>query len=554
MSPRIRGTRHLGVAASFCVEPLKPFLGFWLQQLWPECELGLASYGQVLELLRGAGGGLSQGLEGMPCADVVLIRPEDLLRFGDVVMCSEPASLSLARTHVSEIARFVESPRRALLVGMVTASPRSREDPVVSAFDMWARETIAAAVKWAPLTHWLELDTAAELYDVLEVQDPFRDELAHIPFTDEYLAAVATVIARTLRALWEPPRKVIVLDCDNTLWGGACGEEPIEALEPDGPYALLRSFMLEQLCAGRLLCLASRNREADVMEAFASCAAPLSLEHIAAHRICSGCKSDALLSLASELGLSPDDFIFVDDDPVECAEVRAMLPTVVVVELPGETAQIPRALSHVWEFDFLVVTDEDRYRGASYALEALRHRERDAAPSIREFVEGLRVRVDIRPLDRDNLARAAQICARTNQFNLTGARCSEQELLALAARAGTDVLVIRVKDRLGDYGLVGVLVLRLEAPLANLALLALSCRVLHRGVEAEIMREVARRARSGGCAEISIAFRATERNGPAHEFLDRLVNRSDEEIQSGARQYRVTLRRLLAQLERLDLQ
>jgi FkbH-like protein len=529
MSLPIREACHVAVAGSFSVEPLKPFLDFWLQQLCSDRELEFAPYGQVLEPLRGMGRVLDRPRRNdVLCADVVLLRPEDLLRSGDDVVSNEPSSLSRARAHVREIAQATELPRQALLVGMVAASPCSRQDLSIGAFDLWAREVIADSVRRGPATHWLDLEAAVELYNVIEIHDSFRDKLVHMPFTDDYLATLATTIARCLRALWEAPRKVIVLDCDNTLWGGACGEDPIEALDPEGPYALLRAFMLKQAHAGRLLCLASRNREVDVMKAFARCADPLSLEHFAAHRISGGRKSDALLSLSEELGLSPDDFIFVDDDPVECAEVRAQLPMVAVVELPAQAAQIPQTLNHFWELDFLEVTDEDRRRGASYALEARRQRERNAAPSLREFVAGLRVHVDVRPLEYDTLRRAAQICARTNQFNLTGARCSEQELLAFAARVDTDVLVIRVEDRLGDYGLVGVLVLRMEPPLAHLALLALSCRVLHRGVEIHIIREVARRAYDSGCNDLAIAFRQYERNGPAREFLDRLCGLATE--------------------------
>jgi FkbH-like protein len=545
---------RVGVAGSFSAAPLKPFLDFWFQQLCSDFELEFASYGQVLEPLRGVGWLHNRPEGGVLCADVVLLRPEDLLR-------DETNSLSLARARVLEIAQAVESSREALLVGIVAASPGSSKDSTTSAFDMWARKIIAGAVRRGPTTHWLELEGAATLYDITEVHDSFRDELAHIPFTDNYLAAVATTIARSLRALWEPSRKVIVLDCDNTLWGGACGEGPIEALEPNGPYARLRAFMLKQFHAGRLLCLASRNREADVMEAFTRCANPLSFEHIAAHRVSGGRKSDALLSLSKELRLSPDDFIFVDDDPVECAEVRAALPTVAVVELPADIARIPQMLDHVWEFDFLDdLTDEDRSRGAAYTLEARRRRERYEAPSLEEFVRGLRVRVDAQPLDCDNLARAVQVFARTNQFNLTGARCSERELLALAEQEDTDVLVVRVQDRLGDYGLVGALVLRFESHLASLDRFALSCRVLHRGVEAKVIREVAQRAHRNGCRELGIAFRPTERNRPARDFLDRLGGQAagrtcrwEGDMASTARTYLLRLDGLERRLASLEL-
>jgi FkbH-like protein len=548
-----RVTRHVGVAASFNALPLEPVLAFWLERLWSGCELQLAPYGQVLEQLLGPGRMLNGPRAGVPCAGVVLLRPEDLLRSGEGVARGEPRAIARARTHVHEIARALESSASELLVGTVPAPPGPEADPAVKAFDAWARATLAHATERAPATHWLELDGAAELYDVIEVHDVFRDELAHVPFTDEYLAAMATMIARSLCALWEPPRKAIVLDCDNTLWGGACGEEPIEALQPHGPYASLRAFMLGQARAGRLLCLASRNREADVIAAFTRCAAPLTLEHIAARRISGASKSVAVRSLARELSIAPDGFIFVDDDPLECAEMRAALPAVVVVELPGDIAQIPRVLGRVWEFDSLTRCDADRHRTAAYALEARRREERVAAPSLSEFVEGLRVRVRAHPLDRENLARAAQLFARTNQFNFTGSRCTERELLELAARESVDVLVIGVGDRLGDYGFVGALALSLEVPCARLLLFALSCRVLHRGVETRILREVARRAHTAGCTEISIAFRGTERNRPARELLERLLDRGGEERTPPERcDCRIALHDLPERLSRLD--
>jgi FkbH-like protein len=250
------------------------------------------------------------------------------------------------------------------------------------------------------------------------------------------------------------------------------------------------------------------------------CAKPLELSHVTAHRIrTEGRKSASLQSLAEELGLSPDSFVFVDDDPVECAEVRATLPSVAVVELPRDPAEIPKALAHAWEFDVLAVTDEDRRRAASYVLEAQRQRERSAAPSVREFIEGLKVKVEFQNLDEGNVERAAQILERTNQFNLTGARWRESELLTEARRPESEVLVIRVRDRLGDYGQVGVLVLEKQQERMRVAVLALSCRVLNRGVESQILREAGRRARACGCIDLSIAFWDTGRNAPAAAML-----------------------------------
>lgn len=522
----------MGLATSFCGAAIARYLSYLLRKLWESCELELAPYGQVIEPLSGCGSALWKhdergAREREMRVAVVFVRPEDLLRGEDGAPCCEEPGLGRGRGHLQAIARAIrsagyESP--ALLVGVVAASRYAGSNSAIAEFDLWARARIAAAVRDSPTAHWLDLDRARALYDVADVHDPFLDDLAHIPFTDEYMAMAATVAARALRALWEPPCKAIVLDCDNTLWGGACGEEPIEALDPSGPYRALREFMLEQSRAGRVLCLASRNRENDVRRAFARCAAPLRWEQIAARRISFGRKSQALRSLVWELGIAYEDLVFVDDDPVECAEVRSALPGVRVVELPYEPAEIPTVLDHVWEFDTLVVTEEDRLRGRSHVLEARRRRERERAPSVEAFVAELQVCVQARCLSDADLPRAVQLLARTNQFNLTAARCSAEQLLRLQARADTEVVIVRVRDKIGDYGMVGVFALAFAEPRASLLLLALSCRVLHRGVEQQILADVARRAREAGCTEIAIAFRDTGRNGTARELLERLAD------------------------------
>ncbi len=545
------GSNLAEVLGSFHLAPLEPVLSFWFGRLWPDAVLHFAPYGQLLEQLL-----VGNSLQPDPAAgdrwvSLVLLRPEDLLRPDGRLPDDAPASLAAARAHLVEIAETLADPPSPApsIVGLPPASGFVAANPRLRRFDEWARAIVREAIERSSLATYVPLDDLESVYGVGEVHDPIRDDYGHIPYTDEYFAAAGTALVRGVRALWEPPRKVIALDCDNTLWGGACGEEDIESLVLDGPYRELRRFMRRQADSGRLLCLVSRNREADALAALGRCAEPLRPSHITAHRIrTEGPKSASLLSLAEELGLAADSFVFVDDDPVECAEVRAALPEVAVVELPREPADIPRALDHTWELDIAAVTDEDRRRAAFYALEARRRRERSAAPSVREFVEGLGVEVELQALDETNVERAAQILARTNQLNLTGARWSEGELTAAARRPRNEILVVGVRDRLGDYGQVGVLALEERGDRLHLAVFALSCRVLNRGVESQILRKVGRRGRARGCAELSIAFRDTGRNAPAAAMLGRLF--FDGELPPDA-DLRVDLETLGDRVERL---
>jgi len=539
------------VLGSFNLVPLRPVLSLWFGRLWPDAAVRFGPYGQLLEQLRGVSSSRSDPAARDRPVTLMLLRPEDLLRPDGPRPDDSPASLAAARSHLSEIAEALADPPSSTpsIVGLPPASGFVQASPRLRGFDEWARLAVEEAIERSPWANRAPLDDLESVYEVREVLDPIRDEYGHIPYTDEYLAAAGTALVRGLRALWEPSRKVIALDCDNTLWGGACGEDGIESLVLDGPYRELRRFMRRQADSGRLLCLVSRNREADALAALGRCAEPLRPSHITAHRIrTEGAKSASLLSLAAELGLAPDSFVFVDDDPVECAEVRAALPGVAVLELPRDPAAIPKALDHAWELDVAAVTEEDRRRASFYALEARRRRERSAAPGVREFVEGLRVEAEFLDLDESDLERAAQIMARTNQLNLTGARWSEGELAAAARPPGNEVLVVKVRDRLGDYGQVGVLSLQERGNLLHLSALALSCRVLNRGVESQILREVGRRGRARGCEELSIAFRDTGRNAPAAAMLGRLL--FDGELPPDG-DLRIDLKALAERVERL---
>ena len=172
----------------------------------------------------------------------------------------------------------------------------------------------------------------------------------HIPFTPAGFNAMGAALMRRCTALRLGAAKVIVLDCDNTLWGGVCGEDGPSGVRTDGPWAALQAFMVECQARGQLLCLCSKNAEADVMATFAQQPdMPLQLRHIAAWRINWQRKSENLRALAAELNLGLDSFIFVDDNPAERELVREFLPMVAVPEMPEDTADYVRTLEEQYD-------------------------------------------------------------------------------------------------------------------------------------------------------------------------------------------------------------
>ena len=184
------------------------------------------------------------------------------------------------------------------------------------------------------------------------------------PIHPLFYAASGTILARKIHALISLPYKVVVLDCDNTLWKGVIGEDGIDGITIPPGLGRLQQFMVELAGKGILLCLCSKNDESDVLEVFEQ--RPdmvLKRDHLVSWRINWMPKSENIKSLAQELNLGLDSFIFLDDNPVECAEVRSGCPEVLTLRLPIER-DIAGFLKHVWAFDRLNVTSEDQQRTA----------------------------------------------------------------------------------------------------------------------------------------------------------------------------------------------
>ena len=357
-------------------------------------------------------------------------------------------------------------------------------------------------------------------YPVADYADARAEEWGGIPYSHSFFAALATMTARRLMALWQPPIKCIVLDCDNTLWAGVCGEDGPTGVYIDPGRRALQDFVVRQHELGTLVCLCSRNHPADVYSVLARREdMPLRLSHVAASRLNWEKKSANLASLAAELDLGLESFAFIDDDPVECAEVRANRPEVLTLCLPADAAKISHFLDHVWAFDRIRVTDADRARTDQYRRERQRRAWRGKAMTLASFIAGLELRVETRPCTPAERARVAQLSMRTNQFNTTTIRRSEAELDELLDRNGLECWTVRVEDRFGDYGLVGATLFRAAGGVLRVDALLLSCRALGRGVEHRMMAMLGGIAQQRGLTEVAVQFIASGRNEPARRFL-----------------------------------
>jgi FkbH-like protein/FkbM family methyltransferase len=360
-------------------------------------------------------------------------------------------------------------------------------------------------------------------YPVAEYYDIHGHQLGDIPYTAEGYAAIGTALFRTIFNLKRKPFKAIVLDCDNTVWKGVCGEDGWQGVEVTEAHRALQQFMVGQMNSGMLLCLSSKNSEQDVLDVFDQRAdMVLKREHLASWRINWSSKSENIKSLASELNLALDSFIFIDDNPVDCAEVKTNCPEVLTLRLPQDSASFASFLEHIWAFDHTGTTEEDRSRVRMYQDNAQRERFRAQAPSLSDFVAGLMVRVEIGEATEDQLGRVSQLTFRTNQFNFTTIRRSPSEIREFLKRESSGCLTVRVADRFGDYGLVGVVLYGAQADRFKLDTFLLSCRVLGRGVEHTILSSIGQRALTAGRRFVELTCLPTERNLPARDFVSSL--------------------------------
>lgn len=490
----------VAISATFTAEPLREPLEFWMRELGYSYSPHFAAYNQVFQSLLDPAGLFASNRDGI---NVVLVRFDDWRRY------REDSTDSVIEENVRSLSDAIRSSTHTCPAPLFVFAQGARE----------MEELLAANLAGVSNVYVLAAAEMGALYPVPDSYDAHGDKTGHIPYSPAFFAALATFIARKIHAQQMMPYKVIALDCDNTLWNGICGEDGPDGIEIDEPRRALQEFMVAQRDAGMLLCLCSKNNEEDVWETFRMHPSmPLRREHITASRIDWEPKSSNLSSLAGDLRLGLDSFIFVDDDAKECAEVQANCPEVLTLPFPVD-------VRHIWAFDHLRVTAEDRGRTASYATHLERERFEKKAVTLDEFLAGLQLRVHIAPMMLEQLPRVAQLTARTNQMNFTTRRRNEGEITVLLADGRVECFTVEASDRFGSYGLVGVMLLVAD----RLDTFLLSCRALGRGIEHRMLAHLAGTAHKS----IEVSFIPTAKNKPALRFLESIGNAYRTETNDG---------------------
>jgi FkbH-like protein len=347
----------------------------------------------------------------------------------------------------------------------------------------------------------------------------FDDRLYHLckqPFAMEALPEVAHTLVAALQGLLGRGRKVLVLDLDNTLWGGVVGDDGLQDIVLGPETAEGEAFVAFQSYAKRLsqrgiiLAVCSKNRDEVARAPFREhTGMVLKEDDISCFVANFQDKASNLRHIAKTLNLGLDSLVFADDNPVERALVRAELPEVLVVDMPEDPAYYVRALEAAKAFPMRALTREDLGRVASYrAMSAVREASAASGTDMEKFLIGLEARAHVEAVDASSVDRIVQLIAKTNQFKLNLSVFQEGEVLGAAA----DVVALRLVDRLQDYGIVAIAVTRPQGEVLEIRNWVMSCRVFGRRLEHVMLQLLCAHAAANGCKQLSALHTPTEKN------------------------------------------
>jgi FkbH-like protein len=352
---------------------------------------------------------------------------------------------------------------------------------------------------------------------------------AKMPCGPEALVGYAHSVMALIRAAVGRSKKVLVLDLDNTLWGGVVGDVGPGGIQVGQGTGEGEAFAAFQAHAkglqerGIVLAVCSKNDEANAREPFQT--RPdmvLKLEDFACFLANWKDKAENLRTIAASLDLGIDSLVFVDDNPAERALVRRLVPDVATPDMPEDPAGFIQALAKHRYFEAVSYTAEDSQRSAYYVQNARRAELASRSEDLAAFLASLEMVARIEPVGRLNLERVAQLVNKSNQFNLTTRRYTAAEIERLSADENWRTLTISLRDNVGDNGLISVLLMRRTGMTLTIDTWLMSCRVLQRGVEQLALSLAIRQARELGCDRLTGVYVPTAKNGMVKEHYARL--------------------------------
>lgn len=391
-----------------------------------------------------------------------------------------------------------------------------------------AQMNLRLAERLAPHSNIYVLSAERWLHGHAPAEAPKMWYATKVPFVAEVFERAAAEVLAAVAAITGTSRRLILLDLDNTLWGGVIGETGWEGIRLGGHDHVGEAFKdfqreLKALSqCGIQLALVSKNDASVALEAFDHHPEMLlRRDDLAGWRINWHDKAENIAALAEELNLGLASMVFIDDNPAERDRVAQAHPSLLVPDWPTDPTQYVQALRALACFDVAAMSREDRTRKTMYVAERSRRDSQHEVGSSDAWLQRLATRLTISPIVAANRARVTQLFNKTNQLNLATRRLSEAEILAWAAQENHELMAVSATDQFGDMGLIGVISIAVEGEHAQLVDFILSCRIMGRMVEETLLHVAATRAQARGANVLSITYVPTARNRPTREVLEK---------------------------------
>lgn len=531
----------IALAGSVTLEPLEPYVGaHLLQKGFKSPNIVIGAFNQIHQICFDY-----KSVFGNEDFDalVLLWRLEDI--FPSALDQSLEKQTSTLFQEIEKLAKAIKNLRGAFNGTLIVSTPpypflpefevlnlgQGASGMVVyqEALHLWTEEM--SKLKRVQLLdlHGLLLNTGLKnAYDVRKWY------LYHQPYTEIFWQEIGTQIGRIISAEKISPKKCIVLDCDDTLWGGIVGEDGLQGIRlgdefPGKAFCDFQRYLLWLKNNGIFLTIVSKNNPDDVFEVFDKHdAMVLSRKDIAAFEIGWESKVEGIKRIAKKLNIGLDSLVFIDDSAKEIGEVRDRLSEVTCLLTPEELAHLPGLLRKTDLFDTSEITDEDRKRTEMIVSEQSRLSLQEAMLEV-DFRKSLKLEVHVFEMEKQHLARITQLINKTNQFNMTTIRRTQNEVEVLVKNKDFLVLGCEVKDRYGEYGLVGVAILKKKNKVCDIDTLLMSCRVLGRGAETAFIAKLAESAEIIGCEEIYGHYISTPKNKMVRDLYKKHNFRHDSE-------------------------
>jgi FkbH-like protein len=350
--------------------------------------------------------------------------------------------------------------------------------------------------------------------------------LGDVKISMNYIPSLANELMGYVKATLGLNKKCIVLDLDNTLWGGIVGEDGYNGIvlgdTPSGKaFVEFQKILLSLHQRGIILAINSKNNKEDAMEVIKNHPnMVLSEENFACMKINWNDKFSNMQEISNELNIGLESMVFFDDDPVNRELIRSTIPQVLTPEIPEDPSQYPMMIQNLNDFDVLNITNEDTKRGEMYLQQRKRTELSQKSQNLDEFLKQMNIKVKIKSASEFTLPRISQLTLKTNQFNLTTKRYQEEDIRNFSCSSDKIVGSAQVIDKFGDNGITGVFIVNKDSDKEwSIDTLLLSCRVMGRGIEDGILDHIISQARIAGISRIKANYIPSKKNKPVENFL-----------------------------------